>query len=128
MKWLRTTSSREYIVGGRKIPNSLKGEYLEVTDGEYVKMAESPVLKSLVETGGVVVHSTKPSDIKMSNEELMRENEALKAQLKAAKMPEKTQHVDPQVTMSEETAVTEPVAENKGKGKGKGRKNLVDEA
>ena len=127
MKWLRTNSSREYIIGGKKIPNSLKGEYLEVTDGEYVKMAESPVLKSLVETGGVVVYSRKPSDIKVSNEELMRENEALKAQLKASKMPEKTQHVDPQVTMSEETAVAEeaPVVEKKGK---KGRKNLVDEA
>ena len=124
MKWLRTTSSREYIIGGKKIPNSLKGEYLEVTDGEYVKMAESPVLKSLVETGGVVVHSRKPSDIKVSNEELMRENEALKAQLKAAGMPEKTQHVEPQITMSEE-AVAEAPVEKKGR---KGRKNLVDEA
>lgn len=117
MKWLRTTSSREYIIGGNKIPNSLKGEYLEVTDGEYVKMAESPVLKSLVATGGVVVHSMKPSDIKVSNEELMRENEALRAQLKAVKKVE-----EPVVAAEEEASV----AEKKGK-RGK-RNNLVDEA
>lgn len=120
MKWLRTTSSREYVIGGKKIPNSLRGEYLEVTDGEYVKMAESPVLKSLVSTGGVFVFERKPSDIKMSNEELIRENEALKAQLKAANKETKVE-----VGVTTEEPVVEARVEKKGK---KGRKNLVDEA
>lgn len=123
MKWLRTTSSREFIIGGKKVPNSLRGEYLEVTDAEYVKMAESPVLKSLVETGGVIVHSRKPSDIKVSNEELMRENEALKAQLAAAKAEKAVD--EPVVTDVVETVASEVKTEKKGK-KGK-RNNLVDE-
>lgn len=123
MKWLRTTSSREFIIGGKKVPNSLRGEYLEVTDAEYVKMAESPVLKSLVETGGVLVHNRKPSDIKVSNEELMRENEALKAQLAAAKADKAVD--EPVVTDVAETVATEAKTEKKGK-KGK-RNNLVDE-
>lgn len=117
MKWLRTTSSRQYVIGGKQIPNSLTGEYLEITDGEYVKMAESPVLKSLVKTGGVVVHDRRPSDIKVSNEELMRENEKLRAQLAAAKKE----------AVAEEAPVATEDDKTEKKGK-KGRKNLVDEA
>ena len=115
MKWLRTTSSREYIIRGKKVPNSLSGGYLEVEDSDYMAMCESPVLKSLVKTGGIIVHDRKPSDIKMSNEELIRENEKLKAQLKAA-----TKAV-------EETPVEEEVQTEKKGRRGK-RTNLVDEA
>ena len=86
-KWLRTTSSRSYVFGGKVIPNSLSGDYLELTDDDYLKMSDNPVLKSLVKTGGVVVHSRKPADVKVSNEELLRENEKLRAELKAAKAP-----------------------------------------
>ena len=118
MKWLRTTSSRQYVIGGKQIPNSLTGEYLEVTDGEYVKMAESPVLKSLVKTGGVVVHDRRPSDIKVSNEELMRENEKLRAQLAAAKKE----------AVAEETPVETEEDKTEKKGKRNTRTNLVDEA
>lgn len=114
MKWLRTTSSREYIIRGKKVPNSLSGGYLEVEDPDYMAMCESPVLKSLVKTGGIIVHDRKPSDMKMSNEELIRENEALKAQLKAASKKK-----------DEAPVVEEVQTEKKGR---KGRKNLVDEA
>lgn len=118
MKWLRTTSSREYIIRGKKVPNSLSGEYLEVEDSDYMTMCESPVLKSLVKTGGIIVHNRKPSDMKMSNEELMRENEKLKAQLKAA-------------SKKDEAPVVEPVEEEvqtEKKGRRGKRTNLVDEA
>lgn len=117
MKWLRTTSSREYIIRGKKVPSSLSGEYLEVEDSEYMVMCESPVLKSLVKTGGIIVHNRKPSDMKMSNEELLRENEKLKAQLAAAK--------------KDEAPVVEPVEEEvqtEKKGRRGKRTNLVDEA
>ena len=114
MKWLRTTSSREYIIRGRRVPNSLSGEYLEVSDSDYMTMCESPVLKSLVKTGDIIVHDRKPSDIKVSNEELMRENEELKAQLKAA-------------SKKDAAPVVEDVQTEK-KGKRGKRTNLVDEA
>lgn len=117
MKWLRTTSSREYIIRGKKVPNSLSGGYLEVEDSDYMAMCESPVLKSLVKTGGIIVHDRKPSDMQMSNEELIRENEKLKAQLKAASKDEA-----PVVAPVEEDVQTEK------KGRRGKRTNLVDEA
>lgn len=115
MKWLRTTSSREYIIRGKKVPNSLSGGYLEVEDSDYMFMCESPVLKSLVKTGGIIVHDRKPSDIKMSNEELIRENEKLKAQLKA-------------VSKKDETPAVEEEVQTEKKGRRNKRTNLVDEA
>jgi len=119
-KWLRTTSSRSYVFGGKVIPNSLSGDYLELTDDDYLKMSDNPVLKSLVKTGGVVVHSRKPADVKVSNEELLRENEKLRAELKAAKAPvQDTEYVTGDVKEDD-------IPVKKGK-KGK-RNNLVDEA
>ena len=123
MKWLRTTSSREYIIRGKKVPNSLSGEYLEVEDSEYMVMYESPVLKSLVKTGGIIVHNRKPSDMKMSNEELLRENEKLKAQLAAAKKAPVTE----KETVTDEAPVVEETQTEK-KGRRNKRTNLVDEA
>lgn len=123
MKWLRTTSSREYIIRGKKVPSSLSGEYLEVEDSEYMVMCESPVLKSLVKTGGIIVHNRKPSDMKMSNEELLRENEKLKAQLAAAKKAPVTE----KETVTDEAPVVEETQTEK-KGRRNKRTNLVDEA
>lgn len=123
MKWLRTTSSREYIIRGKKVPNSLSGGYLEVEDSDYMAMCESPVLKSLVKTGGIIVYDRKPSDMKMSNEELIRENEKLKAQLKAAS---KAPVTEKETVIDEAPVVEEVQTEKKGK-RGK-RANLVDEA
>lgn len=123
MKWLRTTSSREYIIRGKKVPNSLSGVYLEVEDSDYMAMCESPVLKSLVKTGGIIVHDRKPSDMKVSNEELIRENEALKAQLKAASKKDDA----PVVAVTEEAPVEGDVQTEK-KGRRNKRTNLVDEA
>lgn len=123
MKWLRTTSSREYIIRGKKVPNSLSGEYLEVEDPDYMSMCESPVFKSLVKTGGIVVHERKPSDMKVSNEELIRENEKLKAQLAAAK---KTSVTEKETVTDEAPAVEEVQTEKKGRRNK--RTNLVDEA
>jgi len=47
-KWLRTTSSRSYVFGGKVIPNSLSGDYLELTDDDYLKMSDNPVLSHLL--------------------------------------------------------------------------------
>lgn len=106
MKYVRSTSVHSYTIEGFTIP-SMNGKYLTVTDSGYNRLDGNKVFSSLVRTGGIVVYHTKPSDMPVSNEELMRENEVLKQQLAAANIKPAT---DPE-PVEEEVAVEQTVEE-----------------
>lgn len=54
MKWLKSTSDKEYTACGHIIPAVFK-EPIAVNEADYKKITDMAVIKSLIATGGIIV-------------------------------------------------------------------------
>lgn len=94
MKYLKSTTQKSYVFGGKKIPQSITpdNEYLALTDDAYTAFTKSPVISGLINAGAIFVTSQEPtsptkqvSNLTNENARLIMENTRLHEQLKAAK-------------------------------------------
>ena len=93
MKWLKSTSNKEWVVGyeGKQfiVPGSTKeAAFLSIEDDVYAGIAKLPVIASLLKAGGIIVLDEEPAELKNSlpmlqvtNTQLRAENDTLKARV-----------------------------------------------
>lgn len=64
-KWLKSTTQKQWVVGGKIIPPAItakgKAQYLVVSDTEYDKIAKVAAINSLIKTGGIRVYNRNPT-------------------------------------------------------------------
>lgn len=97
MFYIKSTSQCTYTVKGKVIPANVtpNNDYL-VVDGTFVaSIKKSPVIKSLIDSGSILILDKEPTEVKnsitgltKSNAALIAENNALKEQLKSAGLGE----------------------------------------
>lgn len=94
MKYVKSTTQKEWVAQGKIIPACITKDnrYLKIEDEEWAKIAEIPVIKALIKSGGIFVADKAPTDLqesstelKVTNAELKAEVAQLKAQLSAQK-------------------------------------------
>lgn len=80
MKYLKSTSSRSYVYDGKVIPSNTETKWLLVDNSLYEKWEKTPVIKSLVRNGHILVSSKEPSEMASSTGQLVNTATALKAE------------------------------------------------
>lgn len=120
MKWLKSTTQKIWTVNGKTIPACVTPDnaYLKLQDEEYSEISRSPVIKSLVKAGGILVLSEEPAELKNSVETLQGNNAALMARItQLEEQLKKTQPVDVEAVKEEAIAELkeEAIAELKAK-------------
>lgn len=79
MKWLKSTTQKTWTINGKMIPACVTphNDYLIVDDSEYNSIVATPVIKSLIKAGGILVLSEEPAELKNSMSNLQTSNAAL---------------------------------------------------
>lgn len=83
MKWLKSTTQKTWTVNGRVIPACVTphNDYLKMDESEFTALAGTPVIKSLITAGAILVLDSEPAELKNSVEALQGNNAALTAQI-----------------------------------------------
>ena len=83
MKWLKSTTQKTWTVNGRIIPACVtpRNDYLVIEDAVFNEISKVPVVKSLINAGGILVLSEEPAELKNSVDALQGNNAALTAQV-----------------------------------------------
>lgn len=83
MKWLKSTTQKTWTVNGKVIPACVTphSDYLKIDDSEFTKISGTPVVKSLISAGAILVLSEEPAELKNSVDALQGNNAALMAQV-----------------------------------------------
>lgn len=81
MKWLKSTTQKTWVASGKTIPACVTphNDYLQIDDSEYAVLTAIPVIKSLINAGGILVLDQEPAELKNSVDNLQLSNVALKA-------------------------------------------------
>lgn len=92
MKWLKSTTQKTWTVNGKVIPACITphNDYLVVDDSEYTTITGTPVIKSLIKAGGILVLNEEPAELKNSVSSLQGSNAALTAEITRLKEQLKT--------------------------------------
>lgn len=92
MKWLKSTTQKTWTVNGKVIPACVTphNDYLVVDDSEYTVITGTPVIKSLIKAGGILVLNEEPAELKNSVSSLQGSNAALTAEITQLKEQLKT--------------------------------------
>lgn len=92
MKWLKSTTQKTWTVNGKVIPACVTphNDYLVVDDSEYATITGTPVIKSLIKAGGILVLNEEPAELKNSVSSLQGSNAALTAEITQLKEQLKT--------------------------------------
>ena len=92
MKWLKSTTQKTWTVNGKVIPACVTphNDYLGVDDSEYATITGTPVIKSLIKAGGILVLNEEPAELKNSVSSLQGSNAALTAEITQLKEQLKT--------------------------------------
>lgn len=93
MKYVKSTTQKEWVAAGKVIPACVTKDnrYLKIEDEEWNKIAEIPVIKALIKSGGIFVSDKTPTDLQESSTELKVTNAELKAEIAQLKAQLKTQ-------------------------------------
>lgn len=104
MRWLKSTSQKQWMAKGKIIPsfNTNNNDYLVLQEPEYNELIASPVVKSLISEGDILVLNEEPAELKNSLDNLQTTNASLKmrnAELEAqvAELKKKKAHKEPVV-------------------------------
>lgn len=83
MKYVKSTTQKEWVAAGKVIPACVTKDnrYLKIEDEEWDKIAEIPVIKALIKSGGIFVSDKTPTDLQESSTELKVTNAELKAEI-----------------------------------------------
>lgn len=83
MKWLKSTTQKTWTVNGKIIPACVtpNNDYLNIDDSTFATISATPVIKSLIKAGDILVLSEEPVELKNSVEALQGNNAALTAQI-----------------------------------------------
>lgn len=88
MYYIKSTSSKEYVLNGKRVPKVDSNKYLELNTAEYNSIMQNRVVASLKTHGDILVLDTMPesmkndpSKIKQNLAELTSQNTALQAEL-----------------------------------------------
>lgn len=115
MKWLKSTTQKQWTVKGMIIPACVTphNDYLKVEDSVYAEIAKEAVIKSLITAGSVLVLDEEPVELRNSIDnlqasklQLQKQNQELQAELDALKKA-KGQGQDVDVEALKEEAVAE---------------------
>ena len=101
MKWLKSTTNKSWTALGKTIQGA-NGNWLQVTENDWVSLSNNPVIKSLMKAGGILVLDHAPAEettsvslaqqevaqLRMQNTELENQVHQLQAELKAAGNPQ----------------------------------------
>lgn len=62
-RWIKSTTQKSYLFSGRKIPQAITkdNEYLHLSDSEFAKLTENPVVGSLIKAGAIFVTEQEPT-------------------------------------------------------------------
>ena len=112
MKWLKSTTQKQWTVKGMIIPACVTphNDYLKVEDSVYAEIAKEAVIKSLIAAGSLLVLDEEPVELRNSIDnlqasklQLQKQNQALQAELDALKNA-KGQNVDVEALKEEAVA------------------------
>lgn len=112
MKWLKSTTQKQWTVKGMIIPACVTphNDYLKVEDSVYAEIAKEAVIKSLIAAGSVLVLDEEPVELRNSIDnlqasklQLQKQNQELQAELDALKKA-KGQNVDVEALKEEAVA------------------------
>lgn len=112
MKWLKSTTQKQWTVKGMIIPACVTphNDYLKVEDSVYAEIAKEAVIKSLITAGSLLVLDEEPVELRNSIDnlqasklQLQKQNQALQAELDALKNA-KGQNVDVEALKEEAVA------------------------
>lgn len=83
MKWLKSTTQKTWTVNGKVIPACVTphNDYLRMDEAEFTAISGTPVIKSLISAGAILVLSEEPAELKNSVSSLQGSNAALTAQI-----------------------------------------------
>lgn len=115
MRWLRSTDTNRYTIAGKTIP-AFNEEPIQLAEAEYNKIASNPAIKSLLNSGSLIVLnkyvSKNQPDVNATKlQALTKENAQLQAKL--AKLEAKS-GVDEQ-TKADAEAIKKELEEWKSK-------------
>ena len=84
MKWLKSTTQKEWTIQGKTIPACVTphNDYLVLSDSDYAIISDIPVIKSLIKSNAIIVLDHEPSELKNSVEALQGSNAELTARIK----------------------------------------------
>ena len=84
MKWLKSTTQKEWTIQGKTIPACVTphNDYLVLNDSDYATISDIPVIKSLIKSNAIIVLDHEPSELKNSVEALQGSNAELTARIK----------------------------------------------
>lgn len=84
MKWLKSTTQKEWTIQGKTIPACVTphNDYLVLNDSDYATISDIPVIKSLIKSNAIIVLDHEPSELKNSVESLQGSNAELTARIK----------------------------------------------
>ena len=117
-RWIKSTTQKQWVINGKVIPKCVTphNDYLCVSDTEYNQMVAKPVFGSLVKSGGVLVLSKEPAELKnniegltASNADLIAKNTELTAELEKlrASNASVSERVEKEVAAFKEEAIKE---------------------
>lgn len=72
MIYVKSTSNKEYIIEGKRIPNVKATKYAEFTNGEWRGAEKIKVVQSLIKHNDILVATETPSSMKNPGEELKK--------------------------------------------------------
>lgn len=83
MKWLKSTTQKTWTVNGKVIPACVTAhnDYLKIDDSEFTRLSGTPVVKSLITAGAILVLDSEPAELKNSVAALQGNNAALTAKI-----------------------------------------------
>lgn len=83
MKWLKSTTQKTWTVNGKVIPACVtpRNDYLKIDDSEFTRLSGTPVVKSLISAGAILVLDAEPAELKNSVAALQGNNAALTAEI-----------------------------------------------
>ena len=84
MKWLKSTTQKEWTIQGKTIPACVTphNDYLVLNDSDYATISDIPVIKSLIKSNAIIVLDHEPAELKNSVEALQGSNAELTARIK----------------------------------------------
>lgn len=115
MKWLKSTTQKTWTVGGRIIPACVTShnDYLVLDDSLFTELTRTPVIKSLITAGAILVLSEEPAELKNSVEAFRGDKAALTAEITQLREQLKQKELEATPTVDVEKLREEAQAEIK---------------
>lgn len=105
MKWLKSTTQKTWTVNGKVIPACVTphNDYLKIDEAEFTRLSSTPVVKSLISAGAILVLDAEPAELKNSVAALQGNNAALTAEITQLQEQLKAKEVELQAASSKKS-------------------------